>query len=418
MTYKYIIDTGTVVADAATLLTEVQTEYQVALGANIDLDPSTPQGTLITAEVLARTSVMRNNAELANMTNPNLAYGVFLDAVASLLGVDRGTNKSTIGTGIEITGDNLTVIPAGSRLTTPDNDIFETLTEVTIPISGVTTVSIASQSSGAIPLPLGSLNIVDGTIGWGAAAVVGTSVVTLGSSALTDSQFKNYREQTLFNQGIGSSGAIAANLLKVPNVKSVMVVENNTGATGIVHEITFNQPSAVWACVSGTPTKADVAAALYQAHSAGCAWDYGAVGNGLPVDSPNGTEVTDPSTGLKYRVKFTTPILYDCYIHITVSQSTSVYSAENAVRNAIMTYASGDLQGEAGFVIGASVSSFEVAGSVSRQLPGLYIKGCLVACVPAGNPAPTYPADYSMEFLIKKFEQATLQINNITVVEV
>lgn len=415
--YNYITETGTIVADTATLLTDVQNEYKTALGANIDLAASTPQGTLITAETIARTDVMRNNAELANLINPNLAYGAFLDAIASLLGISRGANKSTVGTLIKITGDNLTVIPAGSRISTSNNDVFEIVSPVTIPMSGITTATVTSQESGPIPLPLGLMTIVDGTIGWGTAEVVNTSVVTLGTLAMKDPQFKNFRNQTLFNQGIGSSAAVMAAVLDVPNITSAMVVENNTGATGLVNGITFTKANAIWVCVAGNPNQLALANALYAAHSAGCAWDYGTA-NGTPVGSPAGIAVQDPATDLFYRVKWTTPVLYDCYVHIIVSQATSVTSPQPAVATAILNYANGELEGEPGFVIGASVSAFEVAGSVSRQLPGLYTKNCTVALVPAGNPAPVYPAGFVTEFTLGVFEQAQLAINNVTVVVV
>lgn len=412
--YRYITDTGAIVADTSTLLVEVQSEYKVALGASLDLAPSTPQGTLITAETISRTEVMRNNAEMANMTNPNLAYGVFLDAIAFMLGISRGSNESTVGTLIEITGDNLTVIQAGSRVSTVDNDIFTIVDPVTIPIGGVTTATIKSQEYGEIPLPLGPLSIIDGTIGWGAAEVGVTSDVVLGSVAMKDPQFKNFRNQTLANQGIGSSAAIAAAALKVPNVTSVKVVENNTGAVGVVNGITFTLPNAMWVCVAGPANQLDVANALYSAHSAGCPWDYGTA-SGTPVGSPLGIVVQDPATGLFYRVKWTRPIMYDCYVNISVSQASSVSSPEPSVQAAIMAYANGELQGEPGFVIGANISAFEVAGSVSRQLPGLYTKNCAICVLPAGSPPPVYPAGFVTEFVMDMFGQAALNINDITV---
>src|SRR5271168_3523753 len=90
--YDYVTDTGTIVPDSSTLLQEVQQEFITALGPNLNTDASTPQGTLIAGETLARTSVLKNNADLANVFNPNLSYGVYLDGISSLLGVTRGAN--------------------------------------------------------------------------------------------------------------------------------------------------------------------------------------------------------------------------------------------------------------------------------------------------------------------------------------
>lgn len=414
-TYNYILDTGTIVADTSSVLDDVQGEWKNALGATMDTDASTPQGTLITTEVLARTGVMRNNAELANTINPNQSFGTFLDAVCALLGIDRGENKSTTGIGVTVTGNNLTPIPANSRVQTSNGDIFATVADVTIGVSGTASVDLKSEAFGPIPLPLGALEILDGSIGWGTASVVSGTVVSLGTLQSTDPQLKNRRNLQLARQGIGSSAAIQAALLDVDNVTSVKVVENNTGATGLVQGITFTKPNAFWVCVAGTPDLTDLAQALYDAHNGGCPWDYGAAGNGVPINSPNGLPAVDPATGLTYNVLATTPVLFDAYVNITVRQISSVSSPQNAVQNAIVAYASGTEEGEPGLVVGASVSAYEMGGAVARQLPGMYVKACSVATVPHGNPAPSFPSAYSQEVVLLPYQQALLAIGNVTV---
>lgn len=416
--YDYIANTGTIVPDTSDILTEVQGEYQSALGQTINLASSTPQGSLIAGETIARTGVMKNNADLANTINPNLSYGVFLDAVCALLGVSRGTNQSTVVSGVQINGNPTTVINAGSRVQTTNGDIFVLAAAVTIPVGGTTTATFNSAAYGNIPAPVGPLTILDGTIGWGSANVLNTSTIVAGSTQLEDPQLKNKRNQTLATQGVGSAAAIQAAILNVPNVTSCKVVENNTGATGVVSGINFTLPNAIWACVAGTATPAAIAAAMQAAHNGGCPWDFGASGNGNPVNAPNGTPATDPVTGQQYKVKMTTPILYDTYVNIQVHQQTSVAAIEPAVQQAILDYANGKEQGELGFVIGASVSAFEVAGAVVRQQPGMYVKSCLVACVPAGSPAPVYPSGYSTEFVTPTYGQAQIVAGDITVVPV
>lgn len=413
--YDYIIETGTVVADTSSLLSDVQAEYKTALGASLNLAASTPQGTLIATETLARTGVMQNNAELANMMNPNLTYGTWLDAICALMGITRGANQSTVGTVVNFvtTIPNVT-IPSGSRVETSNGDIFTTVGTITLAIPGTTTGTIQSQEYGPIPLPLGSLTILDGELGWASTAVTGGSTVVLGTTALQDPQLKNLRTQQLAIQGVGSSEAIQAAILNVPNVTSAIVVENNTGAVGVVNGVTFTLANAMWVCVDGTASNLTVSQALYNAHNGGCPWDYGTA-SGAPVGSPNGIVAQDAATGLFYNVKWTTPVFYDCYVNITVHQAQSVASPAPAVQSAIMNYVSGQEQGEPGLIIGANVSAFEMAGAVSRQIPGMYVKACSVACVPKGNPPPAYPGAYVSEFVMSRFGRAVLQIGNITV---
>lgn len=415
--YQFIIETGTVVADTSTILEDVQAEFKNALGATIDLASSTPQGTLIAAEVTARTSVMKNNADLANVINPDLSYGVFLDAICSFLGIQRGQNASTQGNGVLLDGDgvNTVIVPAGSRVQTSNGDIFVLVADTEITGGGSVRANFVSQQYGNIPLPAGTLTIVDGTIGWGDAIVDATTSVVPGTVQLTDPQLKIARNQQLATQGVGSSGAIASQVSQVANVTSVNVVENNTGQTATaVNGVTFTLPNAMWACVAGSASDIDIANALYAAHQGGCAWDFGAAGEGSPVSSPNGVQVLDPVTGLPYYVKFNRPNMLDVYVNITVKQVTSVSSPVPAVQSAIINYATGQEQGESGLIVGANISAFEMAGAVARQLPGMYIRACSVAAVPAGSAAPA-PGDYVSEFLVDPWEQGSIAVNNINV---
>jgi uncharacterized phage protein gp47/JayE len=413
--YNYITDTGTIVADTNDLLTDVQNEWLAALGAALDLDASTPQGTLITSETLARTNVMKNNADMANVINPILSYGVFLDAICALTGVTRGSNQFTTVTQVDMTGNPSTAIPAGARVETTNSDIFIVESAVSIGSNGHVNATLQSQQIGAYPVPLGVQTILDGVIGWGACTVVAGSIVTPGTYALTDPQLKNARTQQLAALGVGSSAAVAAAALAVPGVTSVQVVENNTGATGAVNGVTFTLPNALWVCVAGPATPSEVAQALYNAHNGGCPWDFGGAGMGTPVSSPNGVAAIDPATGLTYNVKFTTPIMYDCYVNITVHQGASSSSPVQAVQNAIYMYAAGQEAGEVGLVVSADVSAYEMAGAVARQLPGMYVKACSVACVTKGSAAPAYPGGYSQEVVMSNFQQANLVVGNITV---
>lgn len=411
--YKFIIDTGVVSVDTSDLRDDVIDEWKDALGQNLDTDASTPQGTMIQAEVVARSSVMRNNAELANMINPNYAFGTWIDAIAALLGVTRGRNISTVGTGVLMEGNPGTQIPLGARVRTTDGDLYTVQAAVSIGSNRQVLATIASSDFGPIALPTGPLQIVDNVIGWTNATVNSQTTVVLGTMQSNDGQLKTRRNMQLFRQGLGSTGAIQAALLDVPNVTSCQVIENNTGAPGTIHGVEFSLPNAVWVCVAGNPNPQSVADALYKAHQGGCPWDYGAAGNGNPVSPPNGLQATDEITDKKYYVKFTTAIMFDCYVNITCVRAQSSAS-QIGIQNAVVNYANGLLDGESGLIVGASVSAFEISGAVARSFPGLYIKSCSVAVVPRGAPAPL-PEDFVSEFPMLPYQQAQVQLGNIIV---
>lgn len=411
--YNYIVDTGVIVADTADVLSDVEAEFRAALGANINLAASTPQGSLVAAEAIARSSVMRNEARIANTINPNVSFGTFLDAICALMGIERGSDLSTFGYGVQVTGRSQTRISTGSRVQTPAGAIFTVMSDVTIPAGGVATIDIKSQEYGNIPLPVGNLIIIDGTIGWSGAKVIASTRVDPGSRQMSDAELKNARVNRLAIQGRNSTMAIKAYVSAVPNVTSVNVIENNTGAVQVVNGVSFTLPYAVWVCVAGNPDKQAVADALWAAHNGGTPWDYGAVNNGVPVDGPNGVPVRDPASGRKYVVKWTTPIMYDGYVNVTVQQGSSSVAPE-AIQNAVVNYAQGKVEGEEGLVVGASLSAFEVAGAIAREIPGIYIKLCQVACVAAGSPAPA-PGDFTSEYVMSAFGQATISVGNVRV---
>lgn len=87
--YQFITSQGVIVPDTSTLRDDVENEYRSVFGQDLDVNPETPQGALITMEVENRDSVARNNAELANQINPDLAGGIFLDAIWALMGGQR-----------------------------------------------------------------------------------------------------------------------------------------------------------------------------------------------------------------------------------------------------------------------------------------------------------------------------------------
>jgi uncharacterized phage protein gp47/JayE len=94
--FLYLTSTGVIVPDTSNILSDVQSEYQAVFGADLIVTPDTPQGVLCTAEALARTEVVENNTALVNQINPNIAGGVFLDAIMALTGIQRTPATQTL----------------------------------------------------------------------------------------------------------------------------------------------------------------------------------------------------------------------------------------------------------------------------------------------------------------------------------
>ena len=63
----------------------------------------------------------------------------------------------------------------------------------------------------------------------------------------------------------------------------------------------------------------------------------------------------------------------------TVSVNSSLLDPNTAVPAAIMAYVNGEIEGEAGLIVGQDVSVFELAGAINVQYPGIYVESLEIA---------------------------------------
>ena len=372
--YDYIETTGVILPDTSTLLTDVQSEFQNALGADINLDSSTPQGMLIAAEVSARDAVVRNNAALANQINPNLAQGVFLDAIWSLMGGQRSTGTpSTVSA--TITGQSGVSVLSGSIAQTTAGDQFELISTVTIGSSGSVVGQFQSVQNGAIPCAENSLTqIITQTLGW-ETVNNGSNVAVVGTGTETDAQARAARVASLGQYSKGGVASITAALTSVSGVLSYVLRENYTSTTATIDSISI-PANSFYACVNGG-TDLDVATALLKNKSVGCGW----TGNTTVA-------VTDATSGQVYNVKFDRPSQVSISIDMTISNASAITDPIDAVTTAIIDYTLGLVNGFSAWEMGIKVSPFEISAAVAAQISGIIITDCQI-CVTGGTYAPT-----------------------------
>lgn len=363
-TYQYLTDSGVIVADTAITREQVENEYRAAFGDALDTSPETPQGVLITAETLARDGVIRNNAALANQINPNLAGGLFLDAILALTGTRRDpAERSTVTA--TLTGVAGTIVPAGVVAATADGDEFELTSTVIIDTSGSVQGNFQSLLFGAVQVPSGALNvIVSGVLGW--ESVSNLEAARPGRLEQSDEQARAFRRNALAIQGQSTAEAITSGLYATDNVRSLQFRENVTNATATIDGITL-APHSVWVCVDGG-TDEDVAATLLRKKSAGANWN-GSVEINVP----------EPASGQEYLVKFERPTPVAVVARVTIKAGASLSDPISAVKDAVVTYASGGEAAEPGFTVGTDVSAFEIAGAVNRQYPAIFVVKCEVS---------------------------------------
>lgn len=373
--YEYLTNAGAVIPDTSDILTDVQNEYREAFGEDLIVDPSTPQGVLITAETIARSAVVANNAALANQINPNIAGGVFLDAIWALTGGQRDpATRSTVSA--TLTGSPGAIIPAGTRASVGvGGDEFELISTVVLDGLGVATGNFQSVEYGAIAAVIGALDtIVTPVIGW--ETITNAAAAILGVEEQSDASTRRERRNTLALQGVSLPEAITSALYALEGVKSLSFRENVASTSETIDGVLMI-PHSIYACVDGG-TDDDIAAALLANKSLGAGY------NGDITVS-----VVEPASGQSYDVKFSRPDEINILIQASVKVVGAITNPAQTVRDAIITFVNGELDGEDGWTVGADVSPFELAGAINRTSPGLFVTDLQVAYQSVGTYSAT-----------------------------
>lgn len=397
--YKYIEPTGVVVGDTSDLQTEVETEFKFAFGQNLITAPYTPQGVLITDETLARATLVRNNAQLANQINPNLAGGIFLDAIWALTGGKRSKGTYTVVPGQLLSGVPGTVIPTSVRLSKATGELFEPVSAVTLDGTGNATVDFKAVEVGQIDVAANSLTtIAVGELGLETTNNPNPGIP--GTDQQTDEQAKLARNDTLALQSNGLAEAVLSRLAITPAVTSATFRENETGGTLTIDGVTMLAHS-MYACVDGG-TDLAVATTITGVKGGGCNYNNGP---GINISQP----ITNPFSGQTINVLFDRPNLISIVVQVTVSVTPAVTDPVAAVKQAVLNYVNGLVNGEPGLKIGTEVSSFQIAGAVNQQVIGLFVQ--LVQCKKASG--GSFSSD---PIAIAIFERAIVTADSITVI--
>lgn len=351
MAYNFLNNSGIVVADTDSIYQEVEQEYKKTFGNDLVTTADSPAGVLITAETIARTNTAQSMAEVANQINPDIASGVFLDAIWSLTG---GARTKATSTSVEatLTGVAGTVIPAGSQAKTADENIFSLVSDTLIPVSGSTTATFLSVEKGAIPCTAGALNtIVSQVLGW--ETINNTDAGTLGLETQSDIEAREQRKLELAIIGRSTVEAICSALYSLVDVKSLSFRENIASSTQTIDGIQMIAHS-IYVCVDGG-TDEEIAKALLENKTLGAGY--------------NGTQevsILEPISGQKYTVKFDRPTIVQIQVKISVKVISYTGSAQDFVKNAILAYANNPIKTE-GFTVGNDVSPVEIASSVAAN---------------------------------------------------
>lgn len=357
MAYDYLTNEGIIKPDTSDTLAEVQQTFRDALGADLPLDPSTPQGVLITAFTEERDSAASLMAQVANQINPDIAGGIWLDAIWSLMSGSRYPAERSILNSVQVAGVPRTFIPQGSLATaTNSNVLFRTQIGVTLDITGNATVTFESVETGSYPVAIGGLDAVASSVlGW--ETVVNPSAAILGRPAESDVSARRRRRRTLAIQGASVPEAIQSAVYNLDGVQSLSFRENITDTPIIIDGVTLVAHS-IYMCVDGGSDD-EIAMALLANKTLGANY--------------NGTlhQIVEPYSGETYDVRFDRPAEIILFVRVTARRS--IIDLPSAIPDAVMQYATGELDGDSGLEVGKDVSPFEISGAINQVYPAVNV---------------------------------------------
>lgn len=337
---------GVITVDTMDVLAQYQDAYKAALGSDLNLDASTPQGQLITNDTNNH-SVLQ--AEIVNAINN---YSVFyatkraLDVAGSRYGYYRKSGVATVVVAT-VAGTQGTIIPSGAKASDGTHE-YALLNTTTIPAGGSTTAQFQCTEVGAIYCPVGTLTeIVTPVAGWEAISNVNDGVA--GYADETDSTFRQrIVANMLQKRGRSTLGALLDNLAALPDVISVVGRENPTDNTVTIDTVTM-EPHSIYVCILGGSSDG-IARTMAQQKTMGAA----TVGN---------TVVTfrDDDTGYAYQYNIQRPT--DIALYVKVQYKDNLYSPIQSTVKAQIQSVLQEYVAAHPFMIGQTISGPDLAAA-------------------------------------------------------
>lgn len=355
--YRYINNKGVIVPDTSMLRNNVEDEFRAVFGQSINLSPETPQGVLATMEIENRDAIVRNNAELANQINPDIAGGVFLDAIWALMGGERINATHSYLSDVEFTGIPGTIIPKGSQALTITGAIFETLSPLIIANNGKINGDMRAKEYGPITCGVGQLNkVASSVLGW--EKVNNLTHAVVGRHAESDIKARRRRKQTLAKNTVSVAEAITSSLYELEGVNSLSFRENFNDKALVVDGISL-LPHSIYVCIEGGDSH-EIAKSLLRTKTIGAAFN-----GDIEIN------VIEPASGQEYPIKFSRPKEVPVFCRVSVKKSN--IDAQTIIPNALEKWVQGEIDGDNGLVVGREVSPFEISAAINAVEPHLFV---------------------------------------------
>lgn len=217
-------DNGLELSDTSTILEQVQNVFLTAF-PNLNVDPSTPQGQIITAITEMFVQAQSDITEFANIF-VNGGTGVWLDAYCkTYYGITRKQASNGSVTAI-ISGTNGTIIPVGFTAKSGDYE-FETTSEYIIESGGSCYTELFAKDNGDFSIDAGTLTTIITPV-TGVERITNPYESTSGTNTETDNELRLRALNSLTYRATSIFDGLLAQIEQLAGVQKVAGYENNT----------------------------------------------------------------------------------------------------------------------------------------------------------------------------------------------
>ena len=303
-----------------------------ANGDPVNVDSTSPLGQIVD---LATAEVEAKNAEvgfLANQFNPDIAHGIFLDALANLYGLQRKVSEPTVVV-CTCTGLRGTVIPYGAIVEDENGNQLRhiAVSGAAIGDNGTVDTTFATVEHGPIEIGAETVTkIVTVIAGWD--TVGNPAAGSTGRDLEPDGELRNRMKESYAMNANGTVANIQSNLAQLDGVLDCIVLENYTNLKQTQYELEL-EPHSIAVCIVGGED-ADIARVIFERKSGGC--------------GTNGdTEVTHIDTehfNASYTYKIVRPTAVDFSVKVEFFDDDMNAETQAAVKEAITKDFLGELE--------------------------------------------------------------------------
>ena len=319
-------------------------------GADINVDPNSPDGQFVNLAVLITQDMLSFVASAYASFDPDQAVGRGLDQRCAINGVIRNAGSYTY-TPVTVTATQAVTI--NGLDTAPDapftvsdstGNRFVLVSTYAFGAAAATSLLFRALDLGPVLTTVNTLTIID-TVTLGISTVNNPAVATTtGVAEETDALLRIRRSRSVALASKGYLQGLYDALNNTTGVTDVLILENITNTT----DANGIPGHSIWCIVAGTASATDVANAIYLKRNAGCGMK-GAIS----------TNVTQ-ADGSLFAVLYDVPIAQNLWIRATISAVTGSVDG---------VYLKAQLLAALSYSIGQSATSSEIVAILQGLAP-------------------------------------------------